>query len=68
MAMALPWNHSIDALDSWLHNSNYGLADLNKRLDRVFLLVDGLSFSYSDFYIVPQNIQFPLEWDFSIGQ
>jgi hypothetical protein len=61
MAMALPWNHSIDAIDSWLHNFSYGLADLNKHLDRVFLPVDDLSFSFSDFYIVPQKIQFPLE-------
>jgi hypothetical protein len=59
---------ALESFHRWLHNSNYGLADLNKRLDRVFLLVDGLSFSFSDFYIVPQKIQFPLEWDFSIGQ
>jgi hypothetical protein len=35
MAMALPWNRSIDAIDGWLHNSNYELADLNRRPDRV---------------------------------
>jgi hypothetical protein len=27
MSMALPWNCSIDAIDSWLHNSNYGITD-----------------------------------------
>jgi hypothetical protein len=44
MAMALPWNRSIDG---WLHNSNYGLADLNGRPDRVPLLVDFVNYVLS---------------------
>jgi hypothetical protein len=47
MAMALPWNRSIDAIDGWLHNSNYGLADLNGRPDRVPLLVDFVNYALS---------------------
>jgi hypothetical protein len=44
MAMALPWNRSIDAIDGWRHNSNYGFANLNGRPDRVPLLVDFINY------------------------
>jgi hypothetical protein len=47
MAMALPWNRSIDAIDGWLHNGNYGFADLNGRPDRVPLLVDFINYVLS---------------------
>jgi hypothetical protein len=47
MAMALPWNRSVDAIDGWLHNSNYGLADLNGRPDRVPLLVDFINYVFN---------------------
>jgi hypothetical protein len=44
MAMALPWNRSINAIDGWLHNGNYGFADLNGSPDRVPLLVDLINY------------------------
>jgi hypothetical protein len=45
--MALPWNCSIDTIDSWLHNSNCALADLNGRPNRAPLLVDFMNYMFS---------------------
>ncbi len=47
MSMALTWNRSIDALDGWLHNSNYAFADLNGRPDQVSLLVNFTNYVFS---------------------
>jgi hypothetical protein len=47
MAIALPLNCSVDAIDSWLHNLNYGLADLNGHLDRVPPLVDFINYVFN---------------------
>jgi hypothetical protein len=46
VAMALLWNCSIDAIEGWLHNSNYGLADLNGCPDRVLPLVDFVNYVF----------------------
>jgi hypothetical protein len=42
--LVMPWNMSYNAIDGFLHNSNYGYAELNGRSNRAALLTDFVNY------------------------